>query len=187
MIGNALGTRAIISLLRDDIQSARAQLREAGRDDEGGTRRGGRRLAAYLSGRPLVKPSRKTGGGPWAAWIQRRCARAPRLTSAHDPRGGSGAGEKMFDGVIPLGEALRPLNLPRRSTRMACRQQQSGSRPRRIGMSEGLTRARWKFVVGRSGLAGTGRRIAQPKPGSSGQSIVGLCGCGSVGPARAAA
>jgi hypothetical protein len=33
------------------------------------------------------------------------------------------AGDKMFDGVIPLGEALRPLNLSRPSTR-TCRQQQ---------------------------------------------------------------
>jgi hypothetical protein len=36
---------------------------------------------------------------------------------------GSRAGDKMFDGVIPLGEALRPLNLSRPCTR-ACRQQQ---------------------------------------------------------------
>jgi hypothetical protein len=129
----------------------------------------------------------EAGGGPWACWMQRRCARAPRLTSVRDPRVGSGAGDKMFDGVIPLGEALRPLNLSRRSTRVACRQRQSGSRPRRIGVSEGLTRARWKFVVGRSGLAGTGCHIAQPKPGSSGQSTGGLCGCGSVGVVRAAA
>jgi hypothetical protein len=70
------------------------------------------------------------------------CARAPSLTSVHDPRVGSGAGDMMFDGVIPLGEALRPLNLSRRSTRVACRQRVFGSRPRRIGVSEGLTRAK---------------------------------------------
>jgi hypothetical protein len=32
------------------------------------------------------------------------CARAPSLTSVHDPRVGSGAGDVMFDGVIPLGK-----------------------------------------------------------------------------------
>jgi hypothetical protein len=44
------------------------------------------------------------------------CARAPSLTSVHGPRVGSGAGDMMCDGVIPLGEALRPLSLWRRST-----------------------------------------------------------------------
>ncbi len=44
------------------------------------------------------------------------CARAPSLTSVHDSRGGSGAGDMMFDGVIPLGEALRPLGLSGPST-----------------------------------------------------------------------
>ncbi len=62
------------------------------------------------------------------------CARAPSLTSAHDPRVGSGAGDKMLDGVIPLGEALRPLDLSRPFTR-ACRQEMYGSRPRRIGVN----------------------------------------------------
>jgi len=38
------------------------------------------------------------------------CARAPGLTSAHDP-GWFRIGDKMFDGVIPLAEALRPLDL----------------------------------------------------------------------------
>jgi len=37
------------------------------------------------------------------------CARAPSLTSVHDPP--LRAGDMMFDGVIPLGEALRPLGL----------------------------------------------------------------------------
>jgi len=36
---------------------------------------------------------------------------------------GSRVGDKMFDGVIPLGEALRPLDLSGPSTR-ACRQRQ---------------------------------------------------------------
>ena len=53
----------------------------------------------------------------------------------------------MFDGVIPLGEALRPLNLSRRSTRVACRQELSGSRPRRISVSEDLPRTRWLKLV----------------------------------------
>jgi len=36
---------------------------------------------------------------------------------------GSRVGDKMFDGVIPLGKVLRPLDLSRPFTR-ACRQQQ---------------------------------------------------------------
>jgi hypothetical protein len=44
------------------------------------------------------------------------CARAPSLASVHDPGDGSGAGDMMFDGVIPLGEALRPLDLSGPST-----------------------------------------------------------------------
>jgi hypothetical protein len=53
-----------------------------------------------------------------ATWRIERivCARAPRLTSVHDP-GWLRAGDKMSDGVIPLGEALRPLDLSRPSTR----------------------------------------------------------------------
>lgn len=62
------------------------------------------------------------------------CARAPSLTSVLDPRVGSGVGDKMFDWVIPLGEALRPLNLSRPSTR-ACRQEMFGSRSRRISVN----------------------------------------------------
>jgi len=50
-------------------------------------------------------------------------------------------------GVIPLGEALRPLNLSRRSTREACPQQEFGSRPRRISVSEDLPRTRWLRLV----------------------------------------
>jgi hypothetical protein len=49
----------------------------------------------------------------WAratCWVQRCCARAPSLTLASDP-GLLRAGDKMLDGVIPLGEALRPLGL----------------------------------------------------------------------------
>ena len=98
------------------------------------------------------------------------------------------AGDEMFDGVIPLGEALRPLNLSRRSTRVACRQQGFGSRPRRIGVSEGLPRAKvWMFVFGSSGLAGTRCHTAQPKPGSSGEGICALGGCRRFGGGWAAA
>ena len=119
-------------------------------------------LQAEICGRVLTYPgglcqaSVEVGGGPWAFWIRRRCARAPRLTSVLDPRVGSGAGDEMFDGVIPRGEALRPLDLSRRYTRVACRQQSFGSRPRRIGVSEGLARAKVWQLVGGSGPAGTG-------------------------------
>ena len=64
------------------------------------------------------------------------CARAPSLTSVRDPRVGSGAGDMMVDGMVPLGEALRPLGLLRPTTR-AWRREHAGSRPRRIGVSEG--------------------------------------------------
>ena len=143
--------------------------------------RSSRRLLTY----PAVGLSRaamgNSAGRPWACWMW-RCARAPGLTLVHDPRVGSGAGDEMFDGVIPLGEALRPLDLSRPSTRVACRQQSFGSQPRRIGVSEGLTRAEGcKFVFGSSGLAGTGCRIAQPKPGSSGQRIRPPAGCRGLG------
>jgi hypothetical protein len=84
----------------------------------------------------------------------------------------------MFDGVIPLGEALRPLNLFRRCTRVACPQQSFGSRPRRISVGEGDdARGALEVGVGRSGLAGTGCQIALPKPGSSGKDT-DLLGCG---------
>jgi hypothetical protein len=39
------------------------------------------------------------------------------LTLVRDPRVGSGVGDMMFDGVIPLGEALRPLGLSGPSTK----------------------------------------------------------------------
>jgi hypothetical protein len=146
-----------------------------------------RRATAYLSGGGLSSAAMgNSGGGPWACWI-RRCARAPGLTSVHDS-GWFRVGDEMFDWVIPLGQALRPLDLSRRSTRVACRQQSFGSWPRRIGVSEGLTRAEgWKFVLGSSGLAGTGCRIARPKPGSSGQGIRALAGCRGLGRGWAAA
>jgi hypothetical protein len=67
------------------------------------------------------------------------CARAPSLTSVRDPRVGSGAGDMMVDGVVPLGEALRPLGLLRPTTR-AWRREHAGSRPRRIGVTKGCPR-----------------------------------------------
>jgi hypothetical protein len=45
----------------------------------------------------------------------------------------------MFDGVIPLGEALRPLGLSGPSTKW-WRQEAAGSRPRRIWLTKGLAR-----------------------------------------------
>ena len=59
------------------------------------------------------------GGGAWArsrVRVRVLCARAPSLTSVHDRRVGSGVGDMMCDGVIPLGEALRPLGLSGPST-----------------------------------------------------------------------
>jgi len=45
----------------------------------------------------------------------------------------------MFDGVLPLGEALRPLSLSAPSTR-TWRQEHAGSRPRLICVRRGVTR-----------------------------------------------
>ena len=148
-----------------------------------------RRLVS--SGRSRFVGERATpAGGAWARWAGQGCARVPGLTLVHDPAV-QRAGDKMFDGVIPLGEALRPLDLSGPSTR-ACRQQQWGSRPRRIGVSEGLTRANdlldggssWFWCAGL--LAGARCCTAEPKPGSSGNSICTLAGCRSLGPGRAA-
>ncbi len=81
-----------------------------------------------------------------------RCARAPGLTSVRGPDLWW-AGDKMFDWVVPQGEVLRPLSLLRPSTPEACRQQNAGSRPRCVGVSEDLPRTRCsKLVFGSSGL-----------------------------------
>jgi hypothetical protein len=67
------------------------------------------------------------------------CARAPGLTSVRDPAVWR-IGDVMFDGVTPAGgSVLRPLVLSRPSTRR-CRQQNVGSRPRRICVSEDSAR-----------------------------------------------
>ena len=88
-----------------------------------------RRAAAYLSGAGvsssfglLREELSAVPGGAWARSTRSVCARAPSLTLVHDPAVRR-AGDKMFDGVIPLVQALRPLNLSRPSTR-TCRQQQ---------------------------------------------------------------
>ena len=59
---------------------------------------------------------RSTGGACARSREHALCARAPSLTSVRDPRVGCGAGDMMFDRVIPLGEALRPLGLSGPST-----------------------------------------------------------------------
>jgi hypothetical protein len=66
----------------------------------------------------------------------------------------------MFDGVIPLGEALRPLGLSGPSTR-TWRQEAAGSRPRRIWLMTGLAR------TGKVMRAGAPPRRARAVCGSS--------------------
>jgi hypothetical protein len=46
----------------------------------------------------------------------------------------------MVDGVIPLGEAVRPLGLSGPSSQVAWRREQFGSRPRAIGRGVGCAR-----------------------------------------------
>jgi hypothetical protein len=82
------------------------------------------------------------------AWTARRCmralgvvivcARAPSLISVRDPELVR-AGDMMVDGVIPLGEALRPLGLSRPSTR-TWRQERAWSWPRGICVTKGSAR-----------------------------------------------
>src|SRR5690349_8561451 len=97
----------------------------------------------------------------------------------------------MFDGVIPLGEALRPLSLSRRPAPCpTCPQNDAGSRPRRIGMKMVLTRANVLEEVRGVMCRPAGRLgclIAEPKPGSSGQLIGALVGRGALELADAAA
>ena len=99
----------------------------------------GRCHAPYLCRAPASSAGSGIDGlDRWAAAVRARgwwcgsCARGrPALSrSAVSPCGG--AGDMMVDGVIPLGEALRPLGLSGPST-LAWRQERAGSRPRRIG------------------------------------------------------
>ena len=81
----------------------------------------------------------RLAGGACAGLVVRVvCARAPSLTSVHDP-GWFRGGDMMFDGVIPLGEALRPLCLSGPSTGW-WRREHAGSRPRRICVMKGFAR-----------------------------------------------
>jgi hypothetical protein len=100
-----------------------------------------RETVAYLSGGPVSRPHpvcvRFTSSFRGRVGV---VGRADRLRAgAHAyfgprPRVGSGAGDKMLMGSCSRrGEALRPLNLSRPSTR-TCRQRQFGSRPRRISV-----------------------------------------------------
>jgi hypothetical protein len=79
-----------------------------------------------------------SGGACARLAVCMRCARAPSRISVHD-RAVRPAGDMMVDGVIPLGEAVRPLGRWRPSTR-TWRQDDAGSRPRCIGVSEDRAR-----------------------------------------------
>ena len=105
---------------------------------------------AYLSGGGVVKASMVRRGGRWACWLRGSFARGRPGLLRSAALGLWWAGDEMFDGVIPLGgkRCGRSIFLGRpRGWRVGSRA--SGSRPRRIGVSEGLTRAkgRWKVVV----------------------------------------
>ena len=74
-------------------------------------------MAPYLCRVPLSSAGLGWGvifgavGGACARFVVRVvCARAPSLISVHGP-GWLRVGDMMVDGVIPLGEALRPLCL----------------------------------------------------------------------------
>ncbi|HEY5343075.1 MAG TPA: transposase [Solirubrobacteraceae bacterium] len=100
------------------------------------------------------------GGACARLMVRVLCARAPSLTSVHDPRVGSGAGDMMCDGVIPLGEALRPLGLSGPSTRAwragACREPAAA-----IGVTKGLAR--------------TGKVMRVPVPPRRARAACGSC------------
>jgi hypothetical protein len=116
---------------------------------------------ASSAGSVVVGVDRRLAGGACARLLVRVvCARAPSLTSVHDSRVGSGAGDMMFDGVIPLGEALRPLGLSGPSTR-TWRQESVGSRPRRIWLTRGLAR--------------TGKLMRVPGPPRRARGACGSC------------
>ncbi len=128
---------------RPDMLDARAKVRRSGATQQAirtatdpltcaGTPR--QSHGPGLFGLNCCVPGMRGRGRRWG-W----CARARSLTLVRDPRVGSGVGDMMCDGVIPLGEALRPLSLSRPTTR-TWRQGGAGSRPRGIGVSEGCAR-----------------------------------------------
>ena len=102
------------------------------------TSQSGRCHAPYLCRAPASSAGSGIDGlDRWAAAVRARgwwcgsCARGrPALSRSAVPPCG-GAGDMMVDGVIPLGEALRPLGLSGPST-LAWRQERAGSRPRCI-------------------------------------------------------
>ena len=94
------------------------------------------RQALDLLGRGLAAVAAGGACARLTVWV--RCARTPSRISVHD-RAVRPAGDMMVDGVIPLGGAVRPLGRWRPSTR-TWRQDDAGSRPRCIGVSEGCAR-----------------------------------------------
>jgi hypothetical protein len=99
-------------------------------------------------------------GGACARLVVRVvCARAPSLTSVRD-LGWLRAGDMMCDGVIPLGEAVRPLGLSGPSTGW-WRREHAGSRPRRIGVTKGCAR--------------TGKVMRVPAPPRRARAACGSC------------
>ena len=74
------------------------------------------------------------GGGVWALGRADRLRAGAHAYFGPRPSGWLRGRRQDVDGVLfPLGEALRPLNLSRPSTR-TCRQRQFGSWPRRISV-----------------------------------------------------
>jgi hypothetical protein len=110
--------------------------------------------------RPLICAGCRCQAAVWvgrgAGWrVRIGCARAPSLISVCDP-GWLRIGDMMVDGVVPLGDAVRPLGLWGPSTR-AWRQGAVGSRPRCIGVREGCARGPVvRPVAGRPGRARAG-------------------------------
>ena len=98
---------------------------------------------------------------PWPERALRR--QNPREEpSALDAHAGICAGgcqqRRSLPRLIPLGQALRPLDLSRPST-VRWRQQDFGSWPRRIGVSEDLTRTEKQFHAGRSASSPSSRSV----------------------------
>jgi hypothetical protein len=107
-----------------------------------------------------VGKGRRESGGPWARWSGRvRCVRAPGLVSVRDPV--CRVGDVMVDGVVPRGDALRPLGRCRPST-SGWREQHRGSGPRGIGVRKGVTAGELAVTTGiaRATVASTVARLA---------------------------